>query len=73
MATTLKMGRGTTPLYTISVTGIPLEDIADVYMTFEQTKSNQELTKHFPDIQEVEGRYSLQLFYRHANSLMHLH
>ncbi len=38
-----------------------MEDIADVYITFEQTKSNQELTKHFPDVQDNETFYSIQL------------
>jgi hypothetical protein len=61
MATTLRMGRGTTPLYTISITGVPLEDIADIYMTFEQNKSWQELTKHFPEITESSGVYSVKL------------
>jgi hypothetical protein len=61
MATTLTMGRGTNPLYTVSFTGISADDIADIYVTFEQSKSNQELTKHFPDIELTEGKFYVRL------------
>lgn len=52
---TVTLGRGTTPVYVIRVTGIETSLIDDVYITFEQEKSNQELTKHLPDIRIVEG------------------
>lgn len=52
---TVTMGRGTTPVYVLHVTGIETAIISDIYMTFEQNKSNQELTKHAPDIQITPG------------------
>lgn len=57
----INMGRGTTPLYTIKFTGIALSDIGDIYITFEQTKSNQELTKHFPEVAVGDGYAYVQL------------
>lgn len=57
----INMGRGTTPLYTIKFTGISLQDIGDIYITFEQTKSNQELTKHFPEVAVGDGYAYVQL------------
>ena len=38
--------RGTTPIYTVTFSDFPLDDAADVYITFEQTSSGVELTKH---------------------------
>jgi hypothetical protein len=61
MATTATMGRGTTPLYTIKFTGISLSEIGDIYITFEQNKSNQELTKHYPEVAIGEGYAYVQL------------
>ncbi len=55
------MGRGTTPLYTIRFVGIALSDIGDIYITFEQTKSNQELTKHYPEVAIGDGYAYVQL------------
>ena len=55
------MGRGTTPLYTIKLKGISLSDIGDIYITFEQTKSNQELTKHYPEVAIGDGYAYVQL------------
>lgn len=55
------MGRGTTPLYTIKFRGISLSDIGDIYITFEQTKSNQELTKHYPEVAIGDGYAYVQL------------
>ena len=46
----LKLGRGTTPLYTITFEGISIDDLKDIYITFEQENSLKELTKHFPDV-----------------------
>lgn len=57
----LTMGRGTTPLYTIKFTGISLDDIGDIYITFEQSKSNQELTKHYPEVAIRDGYAYVQL------------
>jgi hypothetical protein len=57
----INMGRGTTPLYTIKFTGITLQDIGDIYITFEQTKSNQELTKHYPEVAVGDGYAYVQL------------
>jgi hypothetical protein len=57
----LTMGRGTTPLYTIKFTGISLDDIGDIYITFEQSKSNQELTKHYPEVAIGDGYAYVQL------------
>ena len=57
----INMGRGTTPLYTIKFTGIALSDIGDIYITFEQTKSNQELTKHYPEVAVGDGYAYVQL------------
>ena len=59
--TTLTMGRGTTPLYMIWFEGISYDDISDIYLTFEQSKSSQELTKHFPDIVVRDGYAYVQL------------
>ncbi len=55
MADSVTMGRGTTPVYVLHVTGVDTTILHDIYMTFEQNKSNQELTKHSPDIQIVPG------------------
>lgn len=57
----ITMGRGTTPLYTIKFTGISLDDIGDIYITFEQSKSNQELTKHYPEVAIGDGYAYVQL------------
>ena len=57
----INMGRGTTPLYTIKFTGISLQDIGDIYITFEQTKSSQELTKHYPEVAVGDGYAFVQL------------
>ena len=57
----INMGRGTTPLYTIKFTGISLSDIGDIYITFEQTKSSQELTKHYPEVAVGDGYAYVQL------------
>lgn len=57
----INMGRGTTPLYTIKFTGITLQDIGDIYITFEQTKSSQELTKHYPEVAVGDGYAYVQL------------
>lgn len=57
----INMGRGTTPLYTIKFTGISLQDIGDIYITFEQTKSSQELTKHYPEVAVGDGYAYVQL------------
>lgn len=58
MADTLTMGRGTTPTYLVTFRGIDFEDIDDIYFTFEQSKSNQELTKHFPEVEAHEEGYA---------------
>lgn len=61
MADTLSMGRGTTPTYVVTFKGIDIDDLSDIYFTFEQSKSNQELTKHFPEVESGQGYASVKL------------
>lgn len=42
--------RGTTPSYTFTFSGLDLSSVRDVYITFEQSSSGTEITKHAPDV-----------------------
>lgn len=56
--------RGTTPTYTITFSGIPLGNIKDIYITFEQTKSNVEITKHGDDLVRTDENVQVTLSQR---------
>ena len=42
--------RGTTPVYSFTFSELTLSDMEDIYITFEQKKTNYELTKHGQDL-----------------------
>jgi len=56
----ITLGRGTTPLYIISISGIDVSDISDVYITFEQ-KGVKKITKHFPEAYIEDDKFKIRL------------
>lgn len=64
---TVKLGRGTTPLYAITIGGIDISEISDVYITFEQ-KGGKQLTKHFPEAYVEDGKVKVRLTQRETLS-----